>query len=123
MISPAIRMVKKTLTSDQTMNRASTSVESAEAESGKRGNDDFMSGGSQGPGLSGLPPPQEHDEEDEAEHGRQSGRADDGQSGGAVTSDRGIVVETVEQDLIDEAADAVAGRLDQAEPQVVRRVL
>ena len=33
-----------------------------------------MSGGSQGPGLSGLPPPQEHDQEDEAEHGGEAGQ-------------------------------------------------
>src|ERR1700710_2788149 len=123
MISPAIRTVKKTLISDQTMNRASTSGESAEAESGKRGNDDFISGGSQGPGLSGPPPPQEHDEEDEADHGRQGGRAHDVQGDGAVASDRGIVVEAVEQDLVDEAADLVSGGLHQAETHVAPRVL
>ena len=42
---------------------------------------------------------------------------------GAVAADRRVVVEAVEQDLVDEAADLAAGRLDQAEPQVARRVL
>src|SRR6476661_9872655 len=122
-MSPAISTVKKRLTSDQTMNRASTCPESVEAESGKSGNVDFISGGSQGPGLSGLPPAQEHDEEDEADHGREAGHAHEPQGDDAVAADHRVVVKAVEQDLVDEAADLVAGGLDQAEPQVARRVL
>src|SRR5436309_3503677 len=97
-MSPAIRTLKKMLISAQMMYRVSTSPERAEAESGNRGNVDFMSGGSQGPRLSGLPPPQEDDHKDEAEDGREGGHAHDVQGDGAVAADRGVVVKAVEQD-------------------------
>src|SRR3981081_3083499 len=99
-MSPAISTVKKMLINAQTMNRASTSPERAEADSGNRGNVDFMSGGSQGPGLCGLPPPQEDDHEHQADHGREGGKADDAHGDGAVAADHRVVVETVEQDLV-----------------------
>src|SRR5215217_5464627 len=102
------------LIADQAMNSLSTSPERDEADCGKSGKVDFISGGPQGPGLGGLPPPQENDQKDEAEHG---------QDGGAVAADHRIVVEAVEQDLVDQAADLAAGRLDQAQPDVARRVL
>src|SRR5215203_2283808 len=98
-IRPAIRRLKKMLTADQAMNSRSTSPERDEADSGKSGNVDFMSGGSQGPGLGGLSPPQEHDQKGEAGDGREAGQPHDVQGDGAVAADSGVVVETVEQDL------------------------
>src|SRR5829696_8938212 len=111
------------LIADQAMNSMSTSPESDEADCGKSGKVDSMSGGPQGPGLGGLPPPQEHDQEDEAEHGQDAAQPYDVQGGGAVAADHRIVVEAVEQDLVDQAADLAAGRLDQAQPDVACRVL
>src|SRR5215208_1729075 len=111
------------LITDQAMNSMSTSPERDEADCGKSGKVDFISGGPQGPGLGGLPPPQEHDQKDDAEHGQDAAQPYDVQGDGAVAADHRIVVEAVEQDLVDQAADLAAGRLDQAQPDVARRVL
>src|SRR3954454_20969492 len=116
MISPAISKVKKRLIRTQITQRRATRPERADAESGKRGDVGFMSGGSQGPGLGALPPTQEHDEKGEADGEQGGGSAHEVQGDGAVAADRRVVVETVEQDLVDEAADPVARGLDQPQP-------
>src|SRR6185436_3000907 len=117
------RTVKKRLITDQTTNSRSTSPESEEAESGKSGNGELMSGGSQRTGLGSLPPPQEDDQEGERHHGRHGRNAQDVQGGGAVAAHRRIVVEAVEEELVDDGAELAVARLHQAEPDVAGRKL
>src|ERR1700712_5016185 len=103
------------LISDQMMNRASTCPEWVDAESGKRGNDEFMSSGSQRTGLGGLPPPQENDKEREGHDGDHRRQAHDVQGDGAVAADQRIVVKAVEEHLIDYRAELAVARLHEAE--------
>src|SRR5260221_2808387 len=103
-MNPAIRMVKKMLISVQMTNRASKFPEWVDAESGKRGNDEFMSGGSQGTGLGGLPPPQDNDQKHQGRDGDHRRHAHDVQGHGAVAADQRIVVEAVAENLVDQRA-------------------
>src|SRR5512134_2052138 len=108
--------VKKALITDQTMNRRSTSPATVDADSGKRGNccwnGWFMSGRPHGTGLRAFPPLQEHDQEPEAQHGRDRGEAQDVHGHGAVFAVHRIVMEAIEEDLVGQVADPAVRRFD-----------
>ena len=59
----------------------------------------------------------------EREHGQHAADADDVQHRRAVAPGARIVVEAEQQQLIDRRADRSVGGLDQAEPEIARRVL
>ena len=70
-----------------------------------------------------IPAQADRQEYRERQHGGDASGANHRQDARAVLSGRRVVVVAEEQHVVDDRADALVGRLDQAEPEIARREL